>query len=75
MIELAVVFGVTVVLLCGLIAYLLILGSREREKLEDRLMALSHPEGLVQYKAVEKPIEGDVSYIDEQFEFEHGTES
>jgi ribose 1,5-bisphosphokinase PhnN len=42
----------------------------EREMLEDRLMAMSNMDSLILHKAQTDPEEGEVSYVDEQREWE-----
>lgn len=41
----------------------------ERERLEDRLMAMSKPEALITHKAVTDPEPAEVTYMDEKAEY------
>jgi hypothetical protein len=44
--------------------------ARERQALEDRLMAMSNMDAFILNKANEKPTPGDVKYVDEEREWE-----
>lgn len=69
MIELSIIFGVYVV---GSMIYLLNFhreNRTERERLEDRLMAMSKPEALITHKAVTDPEPAEVTYMDERAEY------
>lgn len=72
MIELSALFGTYVVGSIALIAYVLKENRLERERLEDRLMALSQPDALTLHKALSDPEPGTVSYMDEEAEYALG---
>jgi hypothetical protein len=44
--------------------------SKERETLEDRLMAMTNMDSFILHKAQQDPVPGDVSYVDESREWE-----
>lgn len=75
MVELTIISSLCVSLLVGVIVYLLISQKAERAELHNRIMAMSDPDKFIQYKAIEKPEQGNVTYVDEKYESEHGTES
>jgi hypothetical protein len=53
-------------LLVAALIFVLKTGRDEREKLEDRLMALSKPEALIVHKAHDDPEPARVAYVDEE---------
>ena len=53
-----------------LIGYLVNLARRERYALEDKLMAMSNMDAYILNKAQEKPESGDISYVDEEREWQ-----
>jgi hypothetical protein len=68
MIELSVIFGLYVLVSGAYLVYVERNARRERERLEDRVMALSKPDALVLHKAVDEPEPANVSYVDERAE-------
>ena len=70
MIELTSIFIVYVIASTLVVLYLIREGRKERESLEDRLMALSKPDALITHKALGDDEPAKVDYVDEQREYE-----
>jgi hypothetical protein len=53
-----------------LIGYIITQSRKERAALEDRLMALTNMDAFILHKAEEKPEPGEVTYVDEEREWQ-----
>ena len=68
--QLIVTFGLCVL---GILLYVQDKANRrEREALEDRLMAMSRPDALITHKALADPEPAAVEYVDEAREYALG---
>lgn len=61
-----VIFALYVMGSLAVIAWVSVNAKEERRELEDRLMAFTDPEALILHKAQEKPIEAEISYVDDE---------
>jgi hypothetical protein len=66
MIELSVTYTILALVLIGVIVHDRYEAQKEREQLEDRLMALSKPESVATYKAIRDENLAEVSYVDDE---------
>ena len=70
MIGLEILLGVTIVAFAVLQFAIYTRAREERRDLEDRLMALTNMDATILHKAQSEPVAGDISYVDEQREWE-----